>query len=71
MSDESPRLLQPSNGRYLETTLTQKLIPSSERELNNTCEFCQLFGSVGFDIRNALETLSMVETKMGRKHTSK
>jgi hypothetical protein len=45
---------QASNGRYLETTLAQKLIASSEGELDDTCEFGQLFRSVCFDIGNAL-----------------
>lgn len=55
---EHDLLLQRSNSCYLETALTEKLISSSEGELNNTSEFSQLFCSVGFDIRNALETIS-------------
>ena len=43
------------NRRYLETTFTKKLIASSERNLNNTSEFSQLFRSVDLDICNALE----------------
>ena len=49
---------EPSNKHYLETALTKKLVSGSERELNNTSEFSQLFRGVGFDIRNALETMS-------------
>jgi len=55
----STQALQPSNRRYLETTLTKKLISSFERELNNACEFIQLFRSVSFDVGNALETMSL------------
>lgn len=47
-------LLHIINKRYLETTLAKKLIPSSERNLNNTCEFSQLFRSVSFDVCDAL-----------------
>jgi hypothetical protein len=52
MSDQSVDL---ATKHYLETALTKKLIPSSERDLNDTSEFRQLLGSVCFDICNALE----------------
>ena len=45
----------------LKTTFAEELISSSERNLNDTSEFGQLFRSVGFDVGNTLFVMSGID----------